>query len=93
MQGLAVTAIIVLALAVFGGPATYLLAGTRPRSQPIFWLHRIFVTLLGVGAILMGVTLMIAHLSIFVRALGALGAITAIVGLYRLFKGRKGSWR
>jgi len=37
--------------------------------------------------------LMIAHLSIFVRALGALGAITAIVGLYRLFKNRKGSWR
>ena len=93
MQGLAVTAIVVLAVAIFGGPATYLMAGAKPRTPILFWLHRTIVTLLGIGAILMGVTLTLAHISVIFRILGGVGAVIAIAGLYRLYKGRRKSWR
>jgi hypothetical protein len=88
VQDLALTAVLVLAIAILGGPSTYLLARPRPRGLLLFWLQRVSVVLLGVASVLMGFTLMIAHLSFLIRALGALGAISAVAGIYRLFRGR-----
>jgi ABC-type glycerol-3-phosphate transport system permease component len=88
VQDLALTAVVVLAIAIFGGPATYLLARPRPRGRSLFWLQRVLVVTLGVASLLMGFTLIIAHVSLLIRALGAFGAVSAVAGIYRLFRGR-----
>ena len=70
MQSLAVTAVIVLLLAIVGGPATLLLTRVSIRGRTLFILHRIFTTILGIFSILMGFTLLIAHVSVIVPGFG-----------------------
>jgi ABC-type glycerol-3-phosphate transport system permease component len=93
MKSLAMTAVAVLIVAVLGGPLTYYLARFRPRENALFCLHRIFTTLLGFVSTLMGFTLMVAHVSIFIRILGALGLASAVLGIQRLYKKRRTSRR
>ncbi len=93
MENLAVTAVIVIALAIFGGPTTYLLSRFSPRSKPFFWLHRILTTILGIFSTLMGFTLAAAQLSIFIRILGGLGILAAAFGLFKLYSGNTRSRR
>jgi len=93
MKSLAVTAVIVLIVAVLGGPLTYYLARFRPRDKALFYLHRIFTTLLGFIATMMGFTLMVAQVSIFVRILGGLGLASAVLGIQRLYKKSRTSRR
>jgi len=88
MQSLAVTAVIVLLLAIVGGPATLLLTRVSIRGRTLFILHRIFTTILGIFSILMGFTLLIAHVSVIVRLLGAMGLITGALGITRLYRRR-----
>jgi hypothetical protein len=88
MESLAVTAVIVLLLAILGGPATLLLSRASIRGRTLFFLHRIFTTVLGIFSILMGFTLVIAHVSIVVRLLGAMGLITGALGIARLYRRR-----
>jgi hypothetical protein len=88
MESLAVTAVIVLLLAILGGPATLLLSRARIRGRTLFVLHRIFTTVLGIFSILMGFTLVIAHVSIVVRLLGAMGLATGALGIMRLYRSR-----
>ena len=93
MKSLAVTAVIVLFVAVLGGPLTYYLARFRPRENALFYLHRIFTTLLGFISTLMGFTLMVAQVSIVVRILGGLGLASAVLGIQRLYKKSRTSRR
>ena len=88
MESLAVTAVIVLLLAILGGPATLLLSRVNIRGRALFVIHRIFTTILGIFSILMGFTLVIAHVSIVVRLLGAMGLITGALGIARLYRRR-----
>ena len=92
MKSLAMTAVAVLLVAVLGGPLTYYLARFRPRENALFYLHRIFTTLLGFIATMMGFTLMVARVSIFVRVLGGIGLASAVLGIQRLYK-KSGSSR
>ena len=92
MKSLAITAVAVLLVAVLGGPLTYYLARFRPRENALFYLHRIFTTLLGFIATMMGFTLMVARVSIFVRVLGGIGLASAVLGIQRLYK-KSGSSR
>ena len=92
MKSLALTAVAVLLVAVLGGPLTYYLARFRPRENALFYLHRIFTTLLGFIATMMGFTLMVARVSIFVRVLGGIGLASAVLGIQRLYK-KSGSSR
>jgi ABC-type spermidine/putrescine transport system permease subunit I len=92
MKSLAMTAVAVLLVAVLGGPLTYYLARFRPRENALFYLHRIFTTLLGFIATMMGFTLMVAQVSVFVRVLGGIGLASAVLGIQRLYK-KSGSSR
>jgi ABC-type spermidine/putrescine transport system permease subunit I len=86
VQSLAVTAVVILLLAILGGPATFLLSRSVPRGRSLFVIHRIFTTLLGFSAAMMGFSLMIAHVSIIVRVLGLVGMLSSGIGLVRLYR-------
>ncbi len=88
MQSLAVTAVIVLLLAIVGGPVTFLLSQSNPRGRSLFILHRVGTTILGFLSSLMSFTLMAAHLSIIIRLLGAIGLLSSVAGLIRLYRKR-----
>jgi hypothetical protein len=85
MKSLALLAVFIIGLTVFGGPISLLLTFIPQRLLPLAVI-KITAFFLALIAIIVGMIIIINVASIGALILGLLGSITGVIAIYRVIK-------